>query len=142
MSAIPSHAPDTPARRKRLIALCKALPGASAERAGIDHLAFKVAKKIFAYYTFDHHGDGMIAFLCKAPPGEQARLVKEDPARYFVPPYVGPRGWVGLRLDTPRVKWSEVKDLAFGAYVLTAPDRTRKPTKQAPLRERRRPRAK
>jgi hypothetical protein len=142
VSAIPSDAPDTDSRRERLIALCKTLPGASAEPVGSDHLAFKVAKKIFAYYAYDHHGDGRIAFLCKAPPGEQGRLLKEDPVRYFVPPYVGPKGWVGLRLDTPRINWSEVKDLAFSAYVLTAPDRTRKQTTQGPLRERRRPRAK
>jgi hypothetical protein len=52
--------------------------------------------------------------------------VKEDPSRYFVPPYVGPKGWVGLRLDTPRIDWRQVKDLAFAAYFLTAPDRPRK----------------
>jgi hypothetical protein len=113
-------------RRKRLVALCHSLPEASAERAGVDHLAFKVRKKIFAYYLYNHHGDGRIAFVCKAPAGEQGRLVKEDPARYFVPPYVGPKGWVGLRLDTPRIDWREVKDLAFAAYVLTAPDRLRR----------------
>jgi hypothetical protein len=123
VSAIPADVPDTGGRRKRLVTLCRGLPEASAERAGTSHIAFKVGKKIFAYYTYDHHGDGRIAFLCKAPPGEQARLVKEDPVRYFVPPYVGPKGWVGLRLDTPRVKWREVKNLAFAAYFLTAPDR-------------------
>ena len=117
------------------MALCRSLPEASAERAGVDHLAFRVGKKIFAYYTYDHHGDGMIAFLCKAPPGEQGRLVEEDPRRYFVPPYVGPRGWVGLRMDTPRIDWREVKNLAFAAYVLTAPDPPRKgPARPAPRR--------
>ena len=127
MSAIPAdEAPDTEGRRERLVALCRSLPEASAERSGVDHLAFKVGKKIFAYYTFDHHGDGRIAFLCKAPPGEQGRLVKENPGRYFVPPYVGPKGWVGLRLDTPRVNWREVKNLALAAYFLTAPDSLRK----------------
>jgi len=126
VSAIPDEAPDTGGRRKRLVALCRSLPEASAERAGVDHLAFKVGKKIFAYYTYDHHGDGRIAFLCKAAPGEQGRLVKEDPGRYFVPPYVGPKGWVGLRLDIPRVNWREVKNLAFAAYFLTAPDSLRK----------------
>jgi hypothetical protein len=125
-TAHPNDAPDTEGRRERLIALCRSLPEASAERSGADYLTFKVGKKIFAYYTFDHHGDARIAFLCKAPPGEQGRLVKEDPGRYFVPPYVGPKGWVGLRLDTPRVNWREVKNLAFAAYFLTAPDSLRK----------------
>ena len=126
----PKASRDAAVRRKRLVALCRVLPGASAERAGVDHLAFKVKKRIFAYYTYDHHGDGMIAFLCKAPPGEQQRLVKQDPARYFVPPYVGPRGWVGLRLDTPRIAWRAVKDLAFAAYYLTAPDSLREPARR------------
>jgi len=121
-----SKSPDVAGRRKRLVALCEGLPGAVAERAGVQHLAFKVGKKIFAYYALDHHGDGRIALLCKAPPGEQGRLVNEDPGRYFVPPYVGPKGWVGLRLDSPRVDWRAVKNLLSVAYVLTAPDKLRR----------------
>ena len=122
----PDKSPDVAGRRKRLIALCQGLPGAVAERAGVQHLAFKVGKKIFAYYAYDHHGDGRIALLSKAPPGEQSQLVGADPERYFVPPYVGSKGWVGLRLDSPRVDWRAVKNLLSVAYVLTAPDRLRK----------------
>ena len=118
--------PDAAGRRERLLALCHDLPEAMAERAGVQHLAFKVRKKIFAYYVYDHHRDGRIALLCKAPPGEQTRLLEEDPHRYFVPPYVGPKGWVGVRLDTPRVDWKEIKNLVFVAYFLTAPDKLRK----------------
>ena len=117
---------DVARRRERLVALCQGLPQATAERAGVQHLAFKVCKKVFAYYAYDHHGDGRIALLCKAPPGEQSQLVAEDPERYFVPPYVGPRGWVGLRVDSPRVDWTAVKNLLSVAYVLTAPGRLRK----------------
>ena len=124
MSAIPDEAPDTGGRRKRLVALCRSLPEASAERAGVDHLAFKVGKKIFAYYTYDHHGDGRIAFLCNAAPGEQGRLVKEDPGRYFVPPYVGHHGWIGVRLDV-ELDWDEVGDLVEEGYRMTAPKRLR-----------------
>ncbi len=115
--------PDVAGRRERLVALCQALPEALAERAGVQHLAFKVKKRIFAYYVYDHHRDGRIALLCKAPPGEQSQLVDEDPDRYFVPPYVGPKGWVGLRLDSPRVDWEAVKNLLFVAYFLTAPEK-------------------
>jgi len=118
---------DVAGRRERLVALCLALPEAEAERAGVDHLAFKVRKKVFAYYAYDHNRDGRIAVLCKAPPGEQKRLLEEDPDRYFVPPYVGPKGWVGLRLDSPRLDWKAVNDLVSVAYVLTAPDNVRKP---------------
>lgn len=122
--------PDVAGRRKRLVALCRALPEAEAERAGAQHLAFKVRKKIFGYYAYDHHGDGRIALLCKAPPGEQSRLLEEDPERYFFPPYVGPKGWVGVRLDTPRVDWREVKNLVVVSYLLTAPDKLRKQPRQ------------
>ena len=118
--------PDVAGRRKRLVALCCTLPEAEAERCGTRHLSFKVRNKIFAYYVYDHHGDGRIAFLCKAPAGEQGRLVEEKPDRYFVPPYVGPKGWVGLRLDTRAVDWRAVRNLAFAAYFLTAPDKLRR----------------
>ena len=120
------QSPDAGGRRERLVALCCTFPETEAEQAGAQHIAFKVRKKIFAYYTYEHHGDGRIALWCKAPPGEQARLVEESPRRYFVPPYVGPRGWVALRLDTPRVDWRAVENLAFVAYILTAPDTLRK----------------
>jgi hypothetical protein len=92
-----------------------------AERAGATHFSFKVRKRIFAYYTFNHHGDGVVALWCKAPPGERDRLVEENPGRYFVPPYLGSRGWVALRLDTARVDWKAVKELAFVSYFMTAP---------------------
>ena len=122
----PESSPDVAGRRTRLLALCEELPEAVAERAGVQHLAFKVRKKIFAYYAYDHHGDGRIALLCKAPPGEQRQLVDEEPERYFVPLYVGPRGWVGLRLDSARVDWKVVKNLLSVAYILTAPDNVHK----------------
>jgi len=118
--------PDVSGRREQLVALCEALPEAEAERGGVQHLAFRVRKKIFAYYVYDHHRDGRIALLCKAAPGEQNRLVAEDPGRYFVPPHVGPKGWVGLRLDSPRVNWNVVKNLVFAAYFLAAPDKVSK----------------
>lgn len=122
--------PDVAGRREQLIALCRSLPGAEGERAGLQHLAFKVRKKVFAYYVYDHHGDGRIALLCKAPPGEQGRLVEENPSRYFVPPYVGPKGWVGLRLDSARVDWTAVKNLVLAAYFMTAPSQLRGQSKQ------------
>jgi predicted DNA-binding protein (MmcQ/YjbR family) len=126
VSGTPDKSPDVSGRRKRLVALCQELPGATTERAGVQHLAFKVGKKIFAYYAYDHHGDGRIALLSKAPPGEQSQLVGEDPEQYFVPPYVGSRGWVGLRLDGPRIDWRAVKNLLTVAYVLTVPEKARK----------------
>ena len=127
MSATLDKSSNVAARLDRLLRLFCSLPEAEAERAGATHYAFKVRKKIFGYYTYNHHGDGVIALWCKAPPGERDRLVQENPSRYFVPPYVGPKGWVALRLDTARVDWKAVKELAFVSYFLTAPASLRKP---------------
>jgi hypothetical protein len=120
------RSPDVDGRRQRVAELCRTLPDAQVEPAGTQHLAFKVNKKIFGYYCYDHHGDGVIAVWCKAPPGEQGRLVAELPAVYFVPAYVGPKGWVGIRLDARRVDWARLKDHLFAAWLMTAPASARR----------------
>ena len=111
----------TAKRREKLISICQQLPETEVEVAGESHLSFRVRKKIFAYYLFDHHGDGKIAFCCKSTLNEQRRFVKDDPVSFFVPPYVGPRGWVAVRLDLDEVDWETVTDLAKLAYQDTAP---------------------
>ena len=78
-----------------LRAICLALPEAT-ERETFGGPTFRVRDKIFAMETGRH---GFPAFWCKAPPGSQAVLVGADPFRFFVPPYVGPKGWIGMRLD-------------------------------------------
>jgi hypothetical protein len=112
---------DSASRRKRLIEICTALPEVTYDVAGDEHLAFRVRKKIFAYYLFDHHGDGMIAFCCKSNLSEQRRLVRSDAETFFVPAYVGPKGWVGVRLDLDDVDWEIVTELAQRAFQSTAP---------------------
>ncbi len=67
-------------------------------------------------------GDGRIAVWCKAVRGVQEMLVETDPKRYFVPPYVGPSGWVGARLDG-KVDWGAIARLVDDAYRLVAPRR-------------------
>ena len=81
----------------------------SVEAAGETHLAFRIRKRIFAYYLFDHHGDGMIAFTCKSSLSEQRRLVKDDPDSFFVPAYLGSKGWLAIRLDLDEVDWETVR---------------------------------
>ena len=108
-------------RRERLIEICAALPEVTHQVAGNDHIAFRVRKKIFAYYLFDHHGDGMIAFCCKSTLSEQRRLVRDDPESFFVPAYVGPKGWVAVRLDLDHVDWETVTELARQAFQSIAP---------------------
>jgi hypothetical protein len=107
---------------KRLTTLALALPEASRELSG-SHASFRVRKEIFAYFLDNHHGDGIVAVTCKVLPGENSALAKAQPKRYYLPAYIGPRGWVALRLDLVRIDWSEVRDLLLTSYVLTAPKR-------------------
>jgi hypothetical protein len=82
---------------------------------------FIQGKRSFATYA-DHHHDDRLAFWCAAPDGLQETLVERDPDRYFVPPYVGPRGWLGVYLDVS-VDWHEVVDIVEDAYRTVAPQR-------------------
>src|SRR6266852_5879915 len=108
-------------RRKRLVKICESFPEVSSEVAGDGHLAFRIRKRIFAYYLFDHHGDGMIAFTCKSSLSEQRRLVRGDPESFFVPAYLGSKGWIAIRLDLDDVYWDTVAELARQAYQDVAP---------------------
>jgi phosphoribosylglycinamide formyltransferase-1 len=108
-------------RRARLVEICEALPEVTVEVAGDQHMAFRIRKRIFGYYLFDHHGDGKIAFCCKSNLSEQRRLVKDDPESFFVPPYVGPKGWIAIRLDLDEVDWDTVSELSRRAYQDLAP---------------------
>src|SRR5215467_9044801 len=108
-------------RRERLVKICSKLPEVTHEERGDEHIAFLVRKKIFAYYLFDHHDDGLIAFSCKSTLAEQRRLVREDSDSFFVPTYIGPRGWVAIRIDLDEVDWSTVTELAKQAYQSIAP---------------------
>jgi hypothetical protein len=69
----------------------------------------------------DHHGDGRLALSCKAGTGVNKGLAASDPIRFFIPSYVGPRGWLGLRLDVGDVDWEEVRQLVQDSYRLVAP---------------------
>ena len=79
--------------------------------------------RTFAWYVDDEHGDGRVAVLCKAPPGENSGLVATDPHRFYLPRYVGNRGWVALRLDLQDVDWGEVAELVADSYRMVAPKR-------------------
>ena len=102
----------------RLRAICLALPEAVEKEAWGDP-TFRVRDKIFA---MEKRGDGRVSVWCKAPPGSQAVLVGADPERFFVPPYVGHKGWVGVRLDN-KPDWDEVGEIVRRSYRLVAPRR-------------------
>lgn len=103
----PSKAPRASPRKvgargrdhlKRVRRICLALPETT-EKEAWGAPTFRVRTKMFAMYVQNHHNDGRIALWCSAPAGLQAVLVSSEPNRFFVPPYVGPRGWIGVHLD-------------------------------------------
>ena len=106
-------------RLVRFTKICIGFPLVEREMMG-SHASFKVKKKTFAYFLNDHHGDGIVGVWCKVLPGDNTALIEADSKRFYMPAYVGPRGWVGLRLDVGRVNWGEVKELARGSYQLVA----------------------
>jgi hypothetical protein len=103
--------------QQRLRAICLALPEAE-EIETWDAPTWRVRNRIFCMWR----EEGGAALWCKAPRGVQEMLVEADPARFFRPPYVGPKGWIGLRLSG-RVDWEEVAALVARSWTMTAPRR-------------------
>ncbi len=109
---------------QQLRALCLALPQV-AERASHGEPGFFVrGRKQFVAVDDHHHGTEHLAFWCAAPPGVQEELVAEAPARFFRPPYVGHRGWLGVRLAADGLAapdWAEIGEIVRDAYRQVAP---------------------
>ncbi|MGB8523852.1 MAG: MmcQ/YjbR family DNA-binding protein [Candidatus Acidiferrales bacterium] len=116
-----SKAAEDP-RLVRLTKMCLALPEAARE-CRASHATFRVRKKFFAYFLNDHHRDGIVSVCAKVLPGDNKALVSAQPARFYMPAYIGARGWVALRLDRGAIDWKEVAELVAGSYQLTAPKR-------------------
>src|SRR5580658_9989209 len=106
----------------RLTKICLALPEATRECRN-SHAGFYVRKKTFAYFLNDHHGDGIVSVACKALPGENTALAAAQPDRFYLPAYIGPKGWIALRLDIGKVDWQEVAELVTASYRQIAPKR-------------------
>lgn len=106
----------------RLAEICLALPETAREDMG-DHASFSVRGKKFAYYLHDHHGDGIVSVCFKAAPGEGELLIDSDDETFYRPAYIGPRGWVGLRLDVGEVDWGQVAKHVAASYCIAAPKR-------------------
>jgi hypothetical protein len=99
---------------EKLRKICLALPDAT-EKEAWGEPTWRVGGKMFAMYDNNHHDAGRIAVWCKAPIGFQSMMVEQAPRRFFVPPYVGVNGWVGVRLDLD-VDWKEVASVVNQAY--------------------------
>ena len=105
-------------RLRRIIA---SLPETS-EKLSHGVPTFWGGKKTFASFALNHHGDGRVALSRKVPPGMQEALVDSDPESFFVPPYVGPSGWVGIRLDR-KLSWDVIAGLLEEGWRMVAPRR-------------------
>ena len=113
----------TPRALARLRKLCLALPEAHEVEAWGEP-TFRVRNKLFAMYAdaSNHHGGGRHSAWCKATHMTQDLLVREQPDRFFVPPYVGPSGWVGVYLDA-KTDWPALAELLHDGYRMVAPKR-------------------
>jgi hypothetical protein len=101
--------------------ICLALPEVTERLSHGEPAWFVKGQKLFVTYA-DRHHDDRVAFWCAAPRGDQQALVAAEPDRFFVPPYVGPRGWLGVYLDVP-VDWDRIAELVEDAYRVVAPKR-------------------
>jgi len=105
---------------ERLRTICLALPETSERLSHGAPTFFVREKRPFLMVLTDHHGDGRFAIWCAAPAGVQGLLVENDPEKFFVPPYVGHRGWLGVRLDAT-IDWDELTGIAEDAFAEIAP---------------------
>src|SRR5918995_4732070 len=115
----------------RIRRLCLALPEVSERLSHGAPTFFVRGKRAFLMVLTDHHGDDRFAIWCAAPGGAQQMLVEADPGRFFVPPYVGHRGWLGVRLDRG-FEPDELAGIAEDAYAEVAPARLVEAAARAP----------
>ena len=115
--------PDGPIKRLREI--CLSLPDAT-EKEAWGECTFRVGGKMFAMTDNNHHESGHVAVWVKAPPTVQEFLVRSDPLRFFKPPYVGHKGWVGVRLDV-KVNWNQLAAILNDGYLMSSPFKFARP---------------
>ncbi len=99
---------------------CLALPEVTERLSHGCPTFFIRGKKTFVMFVDDHHGDDILGIWCAAPPGAQEEAIASEPARFFRPPYVGARGWLGVRLDVDP-DWAELAGICAEAYRTIAP---------------------
>lgn len=115
---MPNETVDADALIDQLRGIALALPGAS-EKLSHGEPAFFVNKRMFVTVDNHHHGSGHVAAWCNAPSGAQESLVATDPKHFFVPPYVGKAGWLGVRLDSG-LGWPVIADLVKQAHATSS----------------------
>jgi hypothetical protein len=111
---------DEDAALTKIREICLGLPETSERLSHGAPTFFVRGKRAFTMVLSNHHGDGRFAIWCAAPDGMQTLLVETDPERFFVPPYVGHRGWLGVRLDRG-LDWGQLAGIVEDAYAEVAP---------------------
>lgn len=112
--------PATEEVLKQVREACLALPETSERLSHGSPSFFIRKKKCFVMFLDNHHGDGRLALWCAAPDGSQGALVASEPGHYFVPPYVGHMGWIGVHLNRG-LAWDEIAAAIEAAYLSKAP---------------------
>ena len=120
---MPGKKVDAAALIERVRGIAMALPGVT-EKLSHGEPTFFVRGRVFFNVDNDHHGSGHVAVWCNAPDGAQRSLVEADPKHFFVPPYVGKAGWLGVRLDSG-LDWAVIGDLIKQAHAITGVKRAR-----------------
>ena len=110
---------DRQALDDKVRAICSAFPGVT-EKLSHGAPAFSAGKQFVQLWADGHHDHTFPHLWCAAPPGAQDDLVAAEPDRFFRPPYVGHRGWIGVRLDR-RPRWRQIEDVIEDAYRTVAP---------------------
>ncbi|MHB8382982.1 MAG: MmcQ/YjbR family DNA-binding protein [Candidatus Binataceae bacterium] len=119
--AHPRKYDDSSPALERLREVCLALPETT-EKEAWGECTFRVGGKMFAMTDNNHHDSGHLAIWIKAPAMVQEILINSDPKRFFNPPYVGHKGWVGARLDV-KIDWEQLAGILHDGYLLSAPKR-------------------
>jgi predicted DNA-binding protein (MmcQ/YjbR family) len=119
--AHPRRPDSRPELLKKVRELCLSFPE-TREKEAWGGPTFRVKDKMFVMYMNDHHADGRLALWCKADADDRDALVAGDAQRFFAPPYVGHKGWLGVRIDR-RIAWKRVSALVEQSYRLAAPKR-------------------
>ncbi|HEY2513952.1 MAG TPA: MmcQ/YjbR family DNA-binding protein [Polyangiaceae bacterium] len=107
---------------ERLEAICRQFPSAVCEREA-RHATFRAGSKVFVYFLDNHHGDGIISACVRGDRAENAALVRDQPKRFYSPAYIGPKGWLGVRLDVGKVDWKGLEARVAASYAAVAPKR-------------------
>ena len=116
----PTVRPSDPHLTERLRRVCSALPEVEERSSHGECTWFVRGKKVFVQMS-DHHHDDRLGMWCAAPAGVMTELVEHEPERFFRPPYVGARGWLGVYLDAADLDWNEIETIVRDAYRVVAP---------------------